>query len=319
MRPNRENMVVRKYKEWSADPPPEPLTPPRERRRSRRMAPLFAGVLFMALVVAASFWAGRESVSRAPVADPGLVPAAREVMALPPEVLDALDDAMARLRSGKPGEGLGMLEVLLEEHPEVSSLRYAMALAAIDAGDLSSATSMAGESVKRGEKVSDALALLAVLDREKERAGIPSIAPPEERARSHLEQAIAADPLNPRPRIEIADALRRRGQIAQAAGHLRAALNLMEPVDGRLVAEATLAILEIEQDGDIADRPRIATLLARATEAANSGNDSLATSLLAELESLLAPETFAYLVGDPSLRKHAHLEGVGACLNRVKP
>ncbi len=319
VRPSRENMVVRKYKEWSADPASGPPPKPRERRPSGRVAPMFAGVLFLAVVVAASFWAGRESVSRAPVADPGLGTPVREVAFLPAEVLDALDEAMARMRSGDGGEALGMLKRLVGEHPEVASLHYAMALAAINAGDLSAATSMAGESVKRGQKVSDALALLAVLDREKAREGIPSIAPPEESAQSHLEHAIAADPLNPRPRIEIADALRKRGQIGQAAGHLRAALNLMEPVDGRLVAEATLSILEMEQDGDISGRPRIATLLAHATQAARAGDGLSAGSLLAELESLLAPETFAYLVGDPSLREHAHLDGVSAYMDRRKP
>lgn len=226
---------------------------------------------------------------------------------LDPAALAFMDEAMQSLRAGDTGAALGQLDLLRASHPEFPSLQYAYALTWLAADQPHRAGEFAKASVALGERVADSLALQAAILKSSTSPGDKHLASPDTLQGDLLLQAIASDPLNPAPRIELAHLLRSVGDRDSARAHLRAAQALLHPVESSIVVETTLAIMDAE-DGVAAHEPAdpdvhslVASHFVRAVSAMRSGDPATSQASLAQAIPLCPPATFAYLASDPAL------------------
>jgi tetratricopeptide (TPR) repeat protein len=308
-RPGRSRL--RTEREVTDDSGPVRPIPARHRARltiSRRHLAAY-GFVVAALVVAA-FLTGHQVGTNAGRAEAARIQEAAALSApkqMPPEALPALDNAVALLRDGEHRRALDELRMLASVYPSAPSLDYATALAALSSGDIELATRMAASSAAKNQRTADALALSAAIEGQKTAAGIPSIADPNLRAEEYLRKAVAADPLNPSPRIEMAGIARRFGNTEEAIAHLRAARNLVQPVDSILVIDTTLALLEAQTKPADPSISPLARAFVSALEEAGNGNTAAARTLLETIKNQLPPDTFFYLVNDPFLKKFSYL------------
>jgi tetratricopeptide (TPR) repeat protein len=308
-RPERSKLKTER--ETSDDSGPLRPIPARHRARltiSRRHLAAY-GFVIAALVVAAFMTghmmgtnAGRAEAAR--IEEEAVLTSPK---AMPPEALPALDNAMALLRDGDHRRALDELKMLASIHPGAPSLDYAIALSALSSDDLDLATRMAASSAAKNQRRADAFALSAAIEGQKAAAGIPSIADPALRAEEFLRKAVAADPLNPSPRIELAGTARRLGNTDEAIAHLRAARNLVQPVDSILVIDTTLALLEANTKPNDPSISPLARAFVSALDEAENGRPDAARSLLEKIKNQLPPDTFFYLVNDPFLKRFSYL------------
>lgn len=225
---------------------------------------------------------------------------------VPPSLASELEAALESLGKGDAPEALGRLQKLNseEEAAPLGALKYLVARAAVEAGDLKSARAGIGESIQRGERVSDATALLAMLDLAP--GGSPSDV---EAARGKLQEAISMDIANPRPHIELARLARAQGDIEGAAAHLHRAAALLDPDVSHEAVEAarTLMRLETLPDDALPAAPEGATKAARRWGALyialRKGDDAAAAALLAECAAEHPPEIVEAILGDPAFAK----------------
>lgn len=286
-------------------------TAPEEESGSEKPSPR-RGLLIMVLAIAAGvlgwcvlcgfgigYWMGRS-----------LVRDARVIAALSSETEARVSEAMEKLRAGSSDEALRILQAARSASPETPSLAYLSALAALQAGDSVLAEKLAKESIALGERVSDALALRAVLQSAGERgrpaskSGRPGV-----RAEQVLQGAIAADPANPYPYVELSSLLRAQGRTDDAMAALRSASTRLPPSDSHTVVAVTLALMELEKAG-MENLPEGATasggavsLFSSAYAALRRGEISDAAAILKQCRTLLSPDLFDYLMNDPALRR----------------
>jgi tetratricopeptide (TPR) repeat protein len=268
---------------------------------------VLGGLLVMALAAGGGYLMGSRALAGIPVAvtDP---PKAESVAstAWTEEGIEKLDAAITRLRTGEAAEAAAELEKLAELFPNAPSLLYARALAAIEAGDFVLGQQLAEESAKNGCRVSDSLALSAVAMSERATWGASQImGDPALIRRELLAKAIAADPLNPGPRIELASFLRSQGYLEKAEHQYRIARSLLLPVDGPLAIDATLALIQAqraEADTEFPPRTGPQDYFRDACLAAKAGDDASALALLEEARSRMPSDTYLYLRSDPALR-----------------
>ncbi|MFY8267803.1 MAG: hypothetical protein ACOVLK_00255, partial [Terrimicrobiaceae bacterium] len=88
---------------------------------------------------------------------------------MPSEIQASLDTAMVELRTGFAANALKRLDLIEKRNPQPPSITYLSALAALQAGDPDQASQKADASIAKGERVSDCLALKAVLETQKHR------------------------------------------------------------------------------------------------------------------------------------------------------
>ena len=124
-----------------------------------------------------------------------------------------------------------------------------------------------------------------------------------------LQGAIAADPANPYPYVELSTLLRARGRTDDAIAALRSAGSRLQPYDSHTVVAVTLALLELEKAG-MENLPEGApasggavSLFSSAYAELRRGEFSEAAAILKQCRTLLPADLFDYLMNDPALRR----------------
>lgn len=229
-----------------------------------------------------------------------------------PDTAAQFEKAMNDLREGNTGRALASLQQIDEASVAYPSLSYLVCVAALQKGDVELAARKAAESIRKGERVSDSLALQAVLETQK--ASDPTwvkMGNPVVRAEELLRQAIAIDPANPYPHFELANLLRFQHKRDEAVREIRLARSLLNPMDSHLVMDVTASFMAMEEapaesfsrESPSTDEPR--KLFPAALAAMRTGDFQRAADLLSKCETLVSPDVFDYLVNDPSLRRYA--------------
>lgn len=215
---------------------------------------------------------------------------------------EAMEDARAG-RFALASEKLDKLDLI---HPAVPSVAFVSAVTALQGGDPDLADLKAEESIARGERVADALAVRAVVAAQKRPA---SLVNPLLRSEELLRQAIATDPANPYPHFELANTLRYQRKTDEALAEIRLARALLHPMDSHLVMDVTTDLLSLEGTPpeslvvDQAETSDPRKLISQAYILMRQGDFDRAASLLRAAEAVMAPDVFDYLVNDPALRR----------------
>jgi hypothetical protein len=166
---------------------------------------------------------------------------------------------------------------------------------------------MADASITKNERVSDSLALMAVLETQKSNAGMGD---PKVRAESYLRQAMVADAANPYPMIELGSLLRYRKQNEEARKLFEGARVRLNPVDSRMVADVSLELMDLGERADDALPPEISDpsstqAFAAAYLALRRSHPDRAAQILRAARHRLPDDVFYYLVNDPLIRKYS--------------
>ncbi len=237
--------------------------------------------------------------------------AAFDGVELDPDFSSKLNASLFKLRNGNAEESLKEIRELQTQWPSVVSMNYLVALAALETGDEDLATSKATESIAKRQRVSDSLALLAVIESQKAaRRDKFVLGNPVKRAEEYLRRSIAADPANPYPHFELASILRYSGKRQEALEEVRAAMARLSAVDSHLVMDVTARIMESETMPDAQLPPDVGTtdnvqkLVPAAYVAMRRGNFDRAAELLNQARQGMTPDVFAYVVNDPALRRY---------------
>ncbi len=239
--------------------------------------------------------------------------AAVRIPAMVSEVqMAALNRSVQSLRNGNPAEAITILSDLKSQSGHHPSVAYLLALAGLQSGDSQLATTAAQESISLKERVSDSLALLAVVETQKagDRTQVAMV-DPRRRAEALLREAIAVDPANPYPHFELATLLRYQGNRQEALQEIEAAKARLNPMDSHLVMDITSRLLRLESLA-AADLPPQQTstndpreLLPAAYAAMKRGDFDQAADLLRKTKPLIDRELFIYLINDPAMRRFA--------------
>lgn len=249
-------------------------------------------------------WSGEDQAEAA---------ATKEGLQLPPDVSAQLDHALIALRDGDSRKAIHELEEVEAAPLAYPSVTYLVALAAMQDGNIKLSEKKVEESIAKRERVSDALALQAVLETQK--AHDPTyfkVGNPRQRAETLLRQAIMADAANPYPHFELATLLRYRGEKEEALREIKAAEARLNPVDSHLIMGITMAIMELENTPDSQlptaspDSDDIRKLFPEAYASMRRGDFVTAAALLRKCRKLSSPDIFDYAVNDPAIRKFAH-------------
>jgi len=181
-----------------------------------------------------------------------------------------------------------------------------MALTAIQSGNLPLAGEKVDESILKGERLTDSLALKAAIEMEKSNKG--GMGDPKVRAESLLRSAMAADISNPRPYIELASLLRFQGRNDEARQLFEAASVRLNPVEGQTLVDTSLSLLNLQQTPDNKlpenwDSDKDQRSLVSAAYVAMRKNDiPTVKTLLAKARERLSPALYNYLMNDPAIR-----------------
>ncbi len=260
---------------------------------------LFALVVAFRLGESRSKWMGNPLPEVKPAGAVPVPPTRRE---FPEDLLPQLDAALELLRRGENLEALDSLNKMLAAHPDVPSLHYAAALAALQAGYPREADRLAGASIEKGFRVSDAYALKAAI------SAMQSKGPSAEQE-TLLKKALAADPMNSNPFIELASLLRYQNKKEQASSLLTSASLRMNPTDTMVVMETTKALLAIDEGENLLPPSQPLGIPSKDFPNAYSemkrGNFENAASILRFDRDRIDSDLFYYLINDPALRKFA--------------
>jgi len=267
-----------------------------------RIAALFAGIAAGA-AIASLFHSAGDSKQKKLLAsiDP------LETKAPAPKHAAQFEAALDELRRGEPAKARETLAQLQKEYPFIPSLSYFAALAALQTGDTTAAATLAGESVGKRERIADSLALQALVESQKPRAG--ALRDPAAAAGALLEKAATIEPGNPAPLIELSTILRFKGDQAAALETMRRARNRLNPVDSHAVADTTIRLLELQAMDDASLPANIdpdtgtAAMFSAAYVAMRTGRFADAASILSTAQKRLPPDLFLYLANDPALRR----------------
>lgn len=241
------------------------------------------------------------------------IAATKERVEVPPEFAETLNRAVTTLRDGDPREALKTLQELELSYPNISSLTFLVAMAAMQSGEISLAERKVEQTIAKKERVADALAIQAVLETQKaQQPGYKSLGDPKARAEGLLRRAILADSASPFPYIELSTLLRYQGRNDEALALLRAARARLNPVDSHTVVDVTTRLMELERmpdeklpafSGDVPPDP--ASLFGAAYAATRQKDFARAAVLLGGARDRMAPDLFYYLVNDPAFRRHS--------------
>ena len=225
---------------------------------------------------------------------------------IPREFENAINSAFVSYSEGKASEATAALEVVYRKNQTIPSTCYLLALMAIQSGDLKLALQKVDESIAKGEKVSDALALKAAI--EMENGGRGGMSDPRVAAESLLRTAMAADISNPRPYIELASLLRFQGRNDEARKLFEDASLRLNPVEGHALVDTSLALLELQQTPDSKlptglnpdkDSP---SLMSAAYVAMRKNDLPIVKVLLAKARERLSGPLYNYLINDPAIK-----------------
>ena len=235
---------------WREQPRQEPVRRPTLEEKKRRGPWIFlliAALLLGSLAAATARYLIGAKRGRA-VAIREIDARTRTMTRLPDADVERLNAAIADLRAGEAPRALDTLKSLREKFPQTASLNYLAALAALQAGDSAAAESFVKESLQLGQRISDSLALQAVLEK-----GKPDpTGKGKTRAEGLLRAAITADAANSSPHLELAMMLRAGNRREDARREFLAAQSRLNPIDSQAVIETTLALMALEDTKDAA-------------------------------------------------------------------
>ncbi|MEI6034794.1 MAG: hypothetical protein WCS65_11010 [Verrucomicrobiae bacterium] len=270
---------------------------------------LLVFVLVLLLVFVLTVWLG-VGLGRSLQRHDTLAAISKQGVQLPPNFQAQLDSALWELRQGDARKALEHLLALEQQSPEISSLTYLVALAAMQAGNPEIASAKAGQSIAKRERVSDSLALKAVL--ETQSAGrTAKLGDSRLRAEDYLRRAMVADAANPAPCIELATLLRYQQKDKEALQLLHAARSRLNPVDSHAVVDATIALLDLQilPDNELPENLNpgndVAALFSSSYIAMRKGDFPRAASLLKTCRERLPGDLYYYLITDPAMRRFA--------------
>ena len=225
---------------------------------------------------------------------------------LTPETQQSFDKILLDIQEGRGKEALEGIKLLQVSDPDVPSLSLTAANASVLANELESAQAYIAASIKDRELVSDALTLQALMEalvlRQKD---YKKMGDPKVRLESLLRQAIAADPTNPRPFLELATMYRLLNRSDEALALLKSAkLRLSVPTD-TLVADVALALLQLQMLSD-ENLPELSnettlevrSLFSNAYTAMRLGKTEIANARLSQAREILPANLFSRLVKD---------------------
>ena len=288
--------------------PADPALPVRK-RVTKRIRLIFAipaalVAVLVASIISWNFGVG-EGMSRS------LMEETKEKTTVSKEFLADLDKALADLRGGAPEKAVKELQKLEEDKTGVASLSYLLATAALQSGDLALAEEKTKESILKRERISDSIALQAVIETQKgSDPSIQKFGDPRIRTELLLRQAILADAANPFPLIELATLLRYQKRNDEARDLLRAARSRLNPVDSHSVVDVTLELSTLQDSPDanlpqIADPAKdLAAAFSAAYVALRNGNLDEAVRILKIARNMASPDLFDYLINDPAIRRY---------------
>jgi Tfp pilus assembly protein PilF len=226
--------------------------------------------------------------------------------AIPAEFQAAIESALQAYSKGHADDAVEILAGVYRKNQTIPSTCYLMALTAIQSGNLPLASDRVDESILKGERLSDSLALKAAIEMEK--SNKDGMGDPKVRAESLLRSAMAADVSNPRPYIELASLLRFQGRNDEARQLFEAASVRLNPVEGQALVETSLSLLNLQQTPndklpENLDSDKDPNSLVSAAYIAMRKNDVPAVkTLLAKARERLSPALYNYLINDPAVR-----------------
>ena len=257
---------------------------------------IFSSIIFW-LAYQQGYWAAQNRINEQRLEPP---------VAIPAEFEKAIDSVLLTYSEGKALEAVARLEAVNRKNQTIPSTSYLIALMAIQSGNLNLALQKVDESIAKGEKLSDSLALKAAI--EMEMGGKGGMGDPKVRAENLLRSAMAADISNPRPYIELASLLRFQGRNDEARQLFQAASVRLNPVEGQALVDTSLSLLNLQQTPDDKlpvnlDSDKDPRSLVSAAYVAMRKNDFLAVkTLLARARERLSPALYNYLMNDPAIR-----------------
>lgn len=285
---------------------------------SYKPSAVFCLCLLSAFVAGAVFFEAGRRVGRAGAAAEGGLAISVKSETASDAQRGELESALKEMQKGSaPGAKKALLG-LLGQKTNLPSLALLAANAALLEGDAAEAQRCAQLSIDRGEAVSDALVLQAIIeaklatDPEHKPMGSPRI-----RIESLLQQAIAADASNPRPYFELATLRRFEKRHGEALELLESASNRLGQSDSVMAVELAKELTKLEQlpDAELAEAAPpgndAQSLLCAAYAAARLGDPAKAAEFVAQARGLTPPKTFGQLLKDPAFaawRKEPALE-----------
>lgn len=242
---------------------------------------------------------GKETALREAPPAPAPTPPPKD---FPEELLPELDTALNLLRKGENLDALAALNKMVASHSDAPSVHYAAAIAALQSGYPREAERLADASIARGSRVSDSWALKAAIVAIKSKASSPE-------QEILLKKAIASDPMNPSPFVELASFLRAQGKTDEVSVLLESAIVRFNPADSRIVVETTRAVLAVDIGEKLVPPAQPVGIPVKDFPNAYSemkrGNYEHAAAILRFCRDQTDPDLFAYLVNDSALRKFA--------------
>lgn len=220
-----------------------------------------------------------------------------------------LNKAFDDLRAGKPADALAAFQKVQAANPGVASMAYLTALAAMRSKNFALAEEQAALSIRRKERVSDSMAIQALLQIQKsEDPTSRKFGDQMLRAELILRRAALADPANPVPMIELAALLRQQRKFEEAIDLLKAARSRVQPFDLPPFLEAAIVLTTLQNKAD-PDLPGIddpekdlPSGIAAAYVSLRRGQFTEAAEILKGLQNRTAPGYFRYLMNDPAIR-----------------
>lgn len=292
--------------------PPEPVPPVKASSRPARrpgkrlfLFALAAGAL-LGLPFLFLHLGEKRAEARAKI-KPERVPGAPAV--LPPQLSRELDGLMKDLQEGNFSQALPRMREWKKSHPDVPGLSYLTAVAALQAGETGLAEIEVAESLRKKERVSDSLALQAVLETLK--ADGLTLLDPRTKAVQMLQQAVAADVGNPTPLLGLARLARSKGDTEEAVRWLTAARHRLQPVDSTTAVDVSIALTKLQALPDdrlptgLPASNNVVNVFEDAYIAMRRGNFSRAAELLRLSREQLPADVFNYLLHDPAIRRYA--------------
>lgn len=236
-------------------------------------------------------------------------PARAETPEVAPEQQQLLEDALKQLRLGETKPAMEKLVLLESQNPDLPSLSYLKALVALQNGDIAVASAGAEASIRKNERISDALAVNAAVEGLKTGGSDwKSMGDADARAMSYLCDAIKADAANPYPYVELAMRQRSQGHTEDARRLLESAQLRLPPIDTYVVIDTTLLLMRLQKEpddrlpDDIDPDKNPASLMGASYVAMRHGDFARAGKLLETAKHRMPPDLYYYLIADPAFR-----------------
>jgi|GEM_PF-1154625 len=264
--------------------------------RAKRPRILAAAAVFLLLSI--GFLSGRLQTGTSPSEED------RAAAKAGPQLVKELNEALALIESGESSTAFQKIQALSEKHPDVSSLDYLAALAAMQAGDLKSAQEKATLSITKNQKISDSLVLLSMTESSAAAGEKSSLRDPKIVRENLLRDAVNEDVANPFPMIELASFLRSQKRDDEALDLLHAANARLHPIDTHVVVQTSIALMKLQQLPDeelpaARAEGSIAEIFSSVYISLRRKDYNQAAIALEKGRHQASPDLFTYLINDP--------------------